>query len=87
MHFPVSFVIKTEKTIKRVTEELKGYISARTHGMQVLEKRYNTAIEEIITINELKRWTDELPDDDIDGIIGDMDIYYKLEMNMDSDEE
>ena len=27
-------------------------------------------------------WNDELSNEDINGIIYDMDIYYKLEMNM-----
>ena len=45
------------------------------------------AIEEIITINELQKWTFDLDDQDIDGIIRDIDIYYKLEMNMDTIKE
>ena len=44
------------------------------------------AIEEIITINELKEWTDSLGNADVDGIIRDIDIYYRLEMNMDDEE-
>lgn len=51
--------------------------------MLVIEQRYKNAIEEIITINELCEWTNELSNDDIDGIIRDIDIYYKLEMNLD----
>ena len=52
-----------------------------------LEERYKKAIEEIITINELQAWTTELNNNDIDGIIRDIDIYYKLEMNMDAEDE
>ena len=47
---------------------------------------YHKAIEEIISINELQGWTVDLGDDDIDGILRDIDIYYKLEMNMDAEE-
>ena len=54
--------------------------------MAVLEDRYRNAIEEIITINELQMWNDELSNEDINGIIYDMDIYYKLEMNMDTED-
>lgn len=54
--------------------------------MRVIENRYKTAIEEIITINELQQWTYDLDDKDIDGIIRDIDIYYKIEMNMESSE-
>ena len=45
------------------------------------------AIEEIITINELQAWTEELNDSDVDGIIRDIDIYYKLEMNLEAEDE
>lgn len=87
MHFPISFVIKTSNSKEKVLRELDQYISSRTGGMDVLEERYRNAIEDIITINELHAWTDELPDEDIDGIIRDIDIYYRLEMNMDEDDD
>ena len=32
-------------------------------------------------------WTSEINNNDIDGIIRDIDIYYKLEMNMDAEDE
>ena len=63
------------------------YINERSNGMRVIENRYRTAIEEIITINELQQWTYDLADKDIDGIIRDIDIYYKLEMNMDASDD
>ena len=55
--------------------------------MRVVEERYKKAIEEIITINELQNWLEELDDNDIDSIINDIDIYYKLEMNINMDDE
>lgn len=87
MHFPVSFVIKTKQSKKKVLADLEQYITQRTSGMAVLEERYHKAIEEIITINELQIWTDELNNEDIDGIIRDIDIYYKLEMNIDAEDD
>ncbi len=87
MHFPISFVIKTKQSKKRVLADLEQYIAQRSSGMAVLEERYRKAIEEIITINELQTWTDELKNNDIDGIIRDIDIYYKLEMNMDAEDD
>lgn len=87
MHFPVSFVIKTKQSKEEVLNALEEYIAARSGGMAVLETRYRKAIEEIITINELSVWIGELEDVDIDGMIRDIDIYYRLEMNMDVDEE
>lgn len=50
--------------------------------MRIIKERYQKAIEEIITINELKNWINELNNNDIDNIIRDIDIYYRLEMNI-----
>lgn len=86
MHFPISFVIKTNQSKENVLSDLEKYISHRSSGMTVLEKRYRNAIEELITINELQAWTSELNNDDIDEIIRDIDIYYKIEMNIDSED-
>lgn len=87
MHFPVTFVIKTKDSKEKVQADLEKYINAKASGMRVIEERYRTAIEEIITINELQKWTYDLANKDIDGIIRDIDIYYKLEMNMEDGEE
>ncbi len=85
MHFPITFVIKTDKIKTDVNAEISTYIEMKTGGMKVLIERYSKAFEDIITINELKQWIDDLPDGDIDGIIRDIDIYYKLEMHMDDE--
>ena len=87
MHFPISFVIKTRLNKENVLVDLDRYIAQRSSGMMVLEERYKKAIEEIITINELQAWTTELNNNDIDGIIRDIDIYYRLEMNMEAEDE
>lgn len=87
MHFPVTFVIKTRLSKERVFRELDTYIKYRANGMKVIEKRYRKAIEEIITINELQQWTFDLANKDIDCIIRDIDIFYKMEMNMDAEDE
>jgi hypothetical protein len=87
MRFPISFVIKTRQTKEVVSNDLEEYIKQRSSGMTVLEERYRNAIEEIITIDELRAWTEELDDNDINGVIRDIDIYYKLEMNMDAEDE
>jgi len=87
MHFPISFVIKTDSSKEAVLLGLDSYIEERSGGMKIIKNRYNKAIEEIITINELKNWTLELNSQDVDGILRDIDIYYKLEMNMDAEAE
>ena len=85
MHITVTFVIKTSSPKSQVLKELDDYINQRANGMKIIENRYKKAIEEIITINELQKWTHDLADKDVDSIIRDIDIYYKLEMNMDMD--
>ena len=82
MHFPVTFVIKTSLSKDSVLKELEDYINKRANGMCVIEKRYRNAIEEIITINELQQWVRDLAEEDVDEIIRDIDIYYRLEMNI-----
>lgn len=87
MHFPVTFVIKTNIEKETVCEELHSYIEQRANGMAVIKERYENAIEEIITINELYQWIEDLDNEDIDNIIRDIDIYYKLEMNIEDIDE
>lgn len=82
LHFPITFVIKTNQTKQAVFKQLESYINERANGMIIIENNYRKAIEEIITINELQNWIIELDDKDIDQIIRDIDIYYRLEMNM-----
>ena len=83
MHFPITFVIKTKTSKKDVMTNLQSYIQQRANGMEVIEKRYVKAIEEVITINEIQSWTSKLKNEEVDGIIRDIDLYYRLEMNMD----
>ena len=86
LHFPITFVIKTNQTKESVLNQLEAYIDERANGMVVIEENYRKAIEEIITINELQNWIVELDDKHIDQIIRDIDIYYRLEMNMEDEE-
>ena len=70
MHFPITFVIKTRSSKASVLKDLEAYIDDRANGMRVIKERYENAIEEVITINELVEWTFGLNNEDIDG-------YYK----------
>ena len=54
LHFPITFVIKTINCREQIEKELEEYIEQRSGGMRVIKERYQKAIEEIITINELK---------------------------------
>ena len=55
--------------------------------MAVIEERYRYAIEEIITINELLAWVRDMNEPSIDSVFRDIDIYYRLEMNLSIDDE
>jgi len=82
LYFPITFVIKTEKPRFVIQSEINNYINFRSSGMKVIQKRYIQAIEEIITINELKDWLNNLDNEAIDQLIKDIDFYYKLELNI-----
>ena len=74
MHFPVTFVIKTNKSKDEILADLHAYVQRRANGMEIIEKRYQAAIEDVITINEIKNWTSRLQNDEVDGIIRDIDL-------------
>lgn len=86
MHFPISFVIKTRATKDLVLSSLNAYIMERSGGMEVIQNRYFKSIEEIITINELESWIFELDNSDVDNILSDINVYYRLEMNLESED-
>jgi len=81
LHFPITFVIKTDKTKEVIKKEFDAYIQQRSGGMKTIIDKYNNAIEEIITINELKAWYKELNDESVKNIMQDIIQYYKVEMN------
>lgn len=87
LHFPISFVIKTEKRKTQIESEVEQFINEKSGGMKVIEERYHKAFEEIITINEIKQWLQMLDSNSIDQIIKDIDFYYKMEMNLEFDAE
>lgn len=87
MHFPMTFVIKTKKTKEEVLSEIDEYINKRSNGMIVIEQRYRESIEEVITINELCQWIENLSENNIDDIVRDIDIYYRLEMNIEENQD
>lgn len=82
MHFPITFVIKTSQSINTVKNDINTFIEEKSGGMEVIKARYKDAIEEIITINELKKWLFELHDESINAMLRDIDLYYKLELNL-----
>ncbi len=82
MHFPITFVIKTQKTKQRIAIEISQYIDQKSGGMEILKQRYFHAFEEIITINELVTWLKSISEEGINDILKDIETYYKLELNI-----
>lgn len=80
-HFPISFVIKTNKKKETIQREFDDYIAKRSGGMKAIINLFKESIEEIITINELKERYESLDEASIKELMNDIVKYYKLEMN------
>ena len=75
--------MKTNKNKELVLEELQEYINKKTGGMQFLKERYEKAIEEIITINEIRDALNSLNNiTSLNQIIQDIKLYYQVEFNI-----
>ena len=81
-HFPITFVVKTKKTSNLVEKEIRDYLIEKSGGMEMLKKRYLDSLEEVITIQELNKWMGELNDEDVNYAIGEIDRYFRMEMNI-----
>jgi len=81
-HYPITFVVKTVKDAKSIYNELKRYGDEKSGGLETLQRKYHNAIEDVITINELQLWLDELNEESIRFLIQELNWYYRLEMNI-----
>ena len=61
---------------------MSEYADIQSGGHKIIKSKYMEAIEEIITINELKAWLNNLNKTSIEHLIEDIDTYYKLEFNI-----
>ena len=86
LHFPITFVIKTNSSKNTILKEIKEYIKEKSGGMKVIIEKYENSIEEIITINELRKWLNNLNESSINSLIEDIDIYYKIELNIEKND-
>ena len=82
VHFPITFVIKTLQDKDTITAQLNDYIKQKSGGMRIIRERYQRAIEEIITINELRSWLNALNSQSVDELLQDINKYYRLELNL-----
>lgn len=86
LHFPITFVIKTNSSKDTILKEIKEYIKEKSGGMEVIIEKYENSIEEIITINELHNWLNNLNESSINSLIEDIDTYYKIELNIEEND-
>jgi len=82
MHFPLTFVIKTDYNKEIIMNQISDFINQKSGGMQIIKNRYESAIEEIITTNELKQWFMQLDNQAVNDILFDIILFYKIEMNL-----
>jgi len=83
LKFPITFVVKTNVDKDTIRVDLVKYAELKSGGIKILKNSYLEAIEDIITINELKKWISNITEDDILQISKDIELYYKLELNID----
>lgn len=81
-HFPLTFVVKTYESSEKIKNDLLQFGTSKSGGLKVLEKAYHSAVEEVITINELIQWLEELEDNDLNFLIEEINRYFRVEMNI-----
>lgn len=81
-HFPLTFVVKTHESSEEIKQSLLDYGTKKSGGLKVLKNTYHSAVEEVITINELTNWLDDIEDNDLNFLIEEIDRYFRVEMNI-----
>ncbi|HAO5612649.1 TPA: restriction endonuclease, partial [Listeria monocytogenes] len=81
-HFPLTFVVKTHIDSTTIKNDLLTYGTEKSGGLKILENAYHSAVEEVITINELTSWLEEMDNKDLNFLIEEIDRYFKVEMNI-----
>ena len=84
LKFPITFVVKTNYSKEEIYQQLSDFADNKSGGQKIIKSKYMNAIEEIITINELKTWLGALNKNEVKHMIKDIETYYKLEFNIDS---
>lgn len=84
LRYPITFVVKSNKTKEVLFSELVEYVKAKCESEEI-QKKYFEAVEEIITIVDLNNYINQLNLDELNQVLKDIDIYYKLEMNEEDD--
>lgn len=82
LKYPITFVIKTNKSKEKIYNDLVEYANVKSGGHTFIKSKYIESIEEIITINELKEWLNNLNNKEIQNLIEAIQISYNLEFNI-----
>ena len=82
LKFPITFVVKTNLSREVILSELMDHAEIQSGGIKAIKKSYIEAIEDVITINELKKWIVNITEKDAEKIAEDIELYYKLELNI-----
>lgn len=82
LKFPITFVVKTNLSKEVILSELMAHAEIQSGGIKAIKKSYIKAIEDVITINELKKWIVNITEKDAEKIAEDIELYYKLELNI-----
>ncbi|MGN0374865.1 MAG: hypothetical protein ACI4EN_05135 [Butyrivibrio sp.] len=85
VHYPITFVVKSNKTSKCLMEELIEYVKTK-YETEEIQNRYFEAVEELITIVDLDNYINQLNLEELKQVLIDIETYYKLEMNEEDEE-
>ena len=86
MRFPITFVVKTNKDRETIFIEMIDALRDKYGDTHELIETYKTAIEEIITMNELLDIIDNFSNEDVIKVTDTFTIYFNLEMNIEEDD-
>lgn len=86
LRFPVTFVVKTDKDKGVILSEMIEALKNKYGDTNELIETYTAAIEEIITMNELRKIVDTFSNDDVINVTNTITTYFNLEMNIDEED-
>ena len=87
MRFPVTFVVKTNKSKEVIYDEMIASLKDKYGDERDKIENYEKAIEEIITMNELITIIDDFDNSDVLTVVNDTKLYFRLEMNIEESDE
>lgn len=85
--FPMTFVIKSERTVDEITDYLRAGAQA-SFGVTALVDQYMEAVEEVVNIPTLHAYLDAVLDEGkAADLIGEIILQSRVEFNLSDDEE